>query len=201
MADKLSIKEKKFCAEYVIDENGTRAAIAAGYAEKSAAVAASRLLKKANIQAEIAKLRDKSLAKLEITRDWVLNELKLVASSRGSMFWNPDGSPKDITDLDDVADACIAGYEAVELFDGSQGDQKHVTGLVKKVKLNDKLRALEMLGKHLKLFTDKVELTGEDGGPIQTQSVPVDLSSLTDEELEQLAKIVAKSGVNKGRKN
>jgi hypothetical protein len=51
--------------------------------------------------------------------------------------------------------------DVVELFDGSQGDQKHVTGLVKKIRLADRIRCLELLGRYQKLFTDRVEHTGK----------------------------------------
>jgi phage terminase small subunit len=200
MADKLSIKEEKFCAEYVVDENGTRAAIAAGYAPNSAAVAASRLLKKANIQAQIAKLRDKSLAKLEISRERVLAEIAKIAFLDPRKFFNSDGSVKQPGEIDDDTAASLAGLEVCELFEGA-GEQKHAYGLLKKIRIADKRSALELLGKHLKLFTDKVELSGKDGGPIETQSVPVDLASLTDEELKELAQMVAKSRVNKSGDN
>jgi hypothetical protein len=60
----------------------------------------------------------------------------------------------------------VAGLEVIELFEGS-GDQKHAYGLCKKIKLADKGQNLERLGRHLKLFTDKVEATGEGGGPIE----------------------------------
>jgi len=53
-----------------------------------------------------------------------------------------------------------------ELFEGS-GDEKHAYGLLKKIKLADKGQNLERLGRHLKLFSDKLEVTGKDGGPIQ----------------------------------
>ncbi len=61
----------------------------------------------------------------------------------------------------------VAGLEVNEMFEGS-GDQKHAYGLCKKIKIADKGQNLERLGKHLKLFTDKVEASGPDGGPIPT---------------------------------
>lgn len=55
---KLTAKEEKFCFEYIIDHNGTKAAIRAGYSEKSAAVTASKLLKKANVAARVRELQE-----------------------------------------------------------------------------------------------------------------------------------------------
>ena len=57
------------------------------------------------------------------------------------------------------------------MFDGSQGDQKHVTGLVKKFKLADRMRALELMGKHRAMFTDKPELSRPDGAAIPVELV------------------------------
>jgi phage terminase small subunit len=61
-------------------------------------------------------------------------------------------------------------------------------GRTLRVKMNDKLRALEMLGRHLGLFKEKIELSGL----VKTQSVPPDLSQLTDEELDMVLKVTAK---------
>jgi phage terminase small subunit len=77
-------------------------------------------------------------------------------------FFEDDGSLKRIKDLDEHTRMAIAGIEVVELFEGS-GEQKHAYGLLKKVKLSDKRASLELLGKHLKLFTDNVEHTGTIG--------------------------------------
>lgn len=165
MASTLSIKERKFCAEYVIDENGTRSAIAAGYAPKSAAVAASRLLKKANIRAEIERLTTKVLDKLEITKERVLAEIAKLAFYDPRNLLEADGSMKQVKDLDDISAMAVAGLEVTELFEGS-GDEKHAYGLCKKIKLADKGQNLERLGRHLKLFTDKIEAGGPGGGPM-----------------------------------
>jgi phage terminase small subunit len=161
----LGAKELKFCAEYAIDENGTRSAIAAGYTAKSAACTASRLLKKIKIQQEIARLTNKTLDKLEITRERVLGEIAKLAFYDPGNLLEPDGSMKQIKDIDDVTRMAVAGLEVVELLEGS-GDERHAYGLCKKIKLADKGQNLERLGRHLKLFTDKVEAAGENGGPI-----------------------------------
>jgi hypothetical protein len=64
----------------------------------------------------------------------------------------PDGSVRQIHEIDARHRVSIAGFEACELFEGS-GDQKHAYGLLKKVKLTDKSRNLEMLGRYFKLFS------------------------------------------------
>ena len=66
-------------------------------------------------------------------------------------FFNPDGSPKHITELDDDTAAGLAGLEVKELFEGS-GEHKCCYGLVKKIRIADKGINLERLGKYLNLF-------------------------------------------------
>ena len=72
-------KQKRFCGEYMIDLNGTKAAIRAGYSHKSANRAASNLLSKIDIQTEIQTLREAQEKRTQINADWVLNQLRDLA--------------------------------------------------------------------------------------------------------------------------
>jgi phage terminase small subunit len=157
----LTKRQRLFIAEYLVDLNATRAAIAAGYSKNGAEARGSELLRISKVSEEIDRKVNKKLEKLDISADRILNELARIGFADPRKLFNSDGSPKDLTALDDDTAATVASFEAVELFDGSQGDQKHVTGLVKKVKQADKIRALELLGKYRKLFTDKVEHAGK----------------------------------------
>jgi phage terminase small subunit len=177
----LSIKEAKFVNEYLIDENGTRAAIAAGYAPKSASVTACRLLKNAKIQAALAKELSKTLGKLEITREKVLGGIAQLAYYDPRKFFNEDGSTKKITELDDQTVMALSGFEITELF-GENGP----IGQTKKFKIADRGINLERLARHLKLFTEKQEHSGPGGGPIPVANITAD--DLTD---SQLAAIIA----------
>lgn len=77
--DGLNSKQRKFCEEYVKDNNGAQAAIRAGYAEKAARVTASKLLTKPNIKAYIAKLKAELVEECQIEAHMVLNLLKMEA--------------------------------------------------------------------------------------------------------------------------
>jgi phage terminase small subunit len=156
----LTPKQKLFVQHYIIELNATKAAIAAGYSKKTATEAGSRLLRNVHVSAEIEKRAEKRSEKLGITAERVLAEIAKLAFMDPRKFFNSDSSPKQIAELDDDTAAALAGMEVVELFEG-QGDQKHCYGLLKKYKLADKGINLERLGKHLKLFTDKVETSGE----------------------------------------
>lgn len=72
-------KVKRFCKEYIIDNNGTQAAIRAGYAIVSASVQAHRLLAKPEVQTYITKLKEKQSKRLEITADKVLEQYRRLA--------------------------------------------------------------------------------------------------------------------------
>ena len=73
--DKLTPKQERFCMEYLIDRNGTQAAIRAGYGEKGAGVAACRMLKKPNILARVRELQAEEAERLSLSADAVLMEI------------------------------------------------------------------------------------------------------------------------------
>ena len=122
------------------------------------------------VRAEIAKKTGKVFTKLEISAERVLEEIAKLAFFDPRKLFESDGSPKQLHELDDETAMAVAGFEFVELFEGT-GDQKHAYGLLKKYKLTDKRASLELLGKYLKLFTDRTEITGKDGGPIQVRTL------------------------------
>jgi phage terminase small subunit len=165
MAKELTTKQRLFVAEYLTDLNATRAATAAGYSEKSAFQQGCALLKNPKVAAIIARKQGKRLEKLEITADRVLSELARLAYYDPRQFFNPDGTAKPITDLDDDTAMALAGVEVQEEFKG-RGEHRQLAGYTKKFKLVDKGINLERLGRHLKLFTDKAEIAGANGGPI-----------------------------------
>ena len=72
-------KQKQFCQEYMVDLNGSRAAVRAGYSSKSANRAASNLLSKIDIQTEIQTLREAQEKRTQVNADWVLNQLRELA--------------------------------------------------------------------------------------------------------------------------
>jgi phage terminase small subunit len=81
-------KRSVFVREYPIDRNVTRAAIAAGYAPRSASVTSCRLLRNAKVQATVAELTEERLERLEVTADTVLQELaKIAFANMGSILF------------------------------------------------------------------------------------------------------------------
>ena len=170
MAKGLTARQARFVAEYIVSLNATNAAIKSGYSEKSAMAQGSQQLMNPKVRAEIAKKTGKVFTKLEISAERVLEEIAKLAFFDPRKLFESDGSPKQLHELDDETAMAVAGFEFVELFEGT-GDQKHAYGLLKKYKLTDKRASLELLGKYLKLFTDRTEITGKDGGPIQVRTL------------------------------
>jgi phage terminase small subunit len=159
MSVHITKQQEVFVAEYLVDMNATKAAIAAGYSARSARQTGSRLLKNPKISECIAQKREERCDRLNITADHVLQEYAILAHYDPMDLFESDGRVKQIKDMDPMTRKAITGLEVVELFEGS-GDQKRAYGVLKKIKLADKGRSLEKLGRHLNLFRDKDEHSG-----------------------------------------
>lgn len=160
MKEKLTPRQRMFVAEYLVDMNATRAAIAAGYSKRGASVRGTELLALRKISDVIAEKTGKRLGKLEISADRVLQELAKLAFLDPRKFYNADGSLKSVLDLDPDSAAALAGMEIEEAYEHFGKGQAKPIGQLKKIKFADKGQNLERLGRHLKLFTDQIQVTG-----------------------------------------
>ena len=140
---KLNLRQKAFCDEYLKDLNATQAAIRAGYSPKTAAVIAAENLKKPNIQEYIQQAMAKRSQRTEITQDRVLRELAVIAFSRPADYVTVRDDVTTAIDTDRV-DPEKAGAVAAYV-PGRSGTT---------VRFHDKVKALELLGKHVGLFGD-----------------------------------------------
>lgn len=149
--DKLGPRHETFCLAYVANgQNGTRAAIAAGFSENSAKQTAARLTADPLVKARIAELLTEKFRALHMTADEVLARAALVARSDVRGLYNEDGTLKAPHELDDAAAAAVAGIEVLEEFDGKGKDRVKV-GETKKVRLRDPMAAIRLLAEHHKL--------------------------------------------------
>jgi phage terminase small subunit len=165
--DALPLKQRVFVAQYLANGfNATRAAIAAGYAKANADTQGSRLLANPKVAAILARRTQEKLKKIDITADMVLQEIAKLAFLDPRKLFTGDGQLIPITQLDDHTAASIAGLEITEMYEDHEA-----VGRLKKIKIADKARSLEMLGRYLKLFTEKVEHSGSLGVQLIT-SVP-----------------------------
>jgi phage terminase small subunit len=154
----LTPKQQMFIKEYLVDLNATQAAIRAGYSAKTAEVTGCRLLSYAKIKEELQLAMDKRSAKLEITAERVLQEIAKLAFCDPRKFFDDDGRIKPMSEIDDDTAAALAGIETMHKVVGEESDGCIV---LTKIKMADKGQNLERLGRHLKLFTDKVEHSGK----------------------------------------
>lgn len=170
---KADAKKARFVAEYLVDLNGTRAAIAAGFAPKSAAVTASKLLKLPKVKAALESAMKERAERVAITADAVLQELWRIARSDLAKAFDGKGNLLPIHDMPPEARAAIASLDTEELFEG-QGDERQLKGLSRRARQWDKVKALELVGKHLGMFRDKIEVSGEGGKAL---SIHIDLGA------------------------
>lgn len=163
----LTLKQERFCQEYVIDGNGTRSAIAAGYSETSAHEIASENIRKPDVAARIEELEKERLDALRITHEAVLRQTARLAMSDMRDYYDESGRIKRIEDLSDDAAAAITGVKVTKrrTYGEAEGEPAEYEEVIE-FKLADKKGPLELLGKYHKLFTDKVEHTGKDGEPL-----------------------------------
>jgi phage terminase small subunit len=165
--DDTSERIERFCEAMLIEPNQTKAAIKAGYSEKTAVNQASRLLKNPRVQKRLAELRAERSERVKIDADYVLTTIRdtVERCRQAEPVKDRQGNPVLVE---------VEGGECVPAF---QFDSNGV------------LRGCELLGKHLKLFTDKHEHSGPDGKPIQ-----IDVSELTDDEVEaRFNELIAKA--------
>jgi len=152
----LTAKQKRFVEEYLIDLNATQAAIRAGYSPNTAYSIGNENLNKPEIRARIDKAMAERSKRTGINADRVLQELARIA------FINPIDviDTEDATVREDANDDDLAAVQSVKI---KTIPTKNGSGVEREVKLNDKIRALELLGKHLGMFKDKIELSGDVG--------------------------------------
>lgn len=146
-------KQKRFVEEYLVDLNATQAAIRAGYSPQTARDIGCENLTKPNIQNAIATAMAERSRRTGINQDRVIQEIAKLA------FLNPI----DVIDMDEATikgeanrddTACIASVK-VKVIPGEDGNITE-----REIKTYDKLKALELLGKHLGMFSDKLKVEG-----------------------------------------
>lgn len=158
-------KQQRFVEEYLIDLNATQAAIRAGYSEKTAQEQSARLLSKAMVKDAVDTAIAARSKETKIDADWLLKRLAMEAEA-------------DIADLYDEAtgellpvhkwpkiwrQGLVQGIEVDELFEGAGKDRVQI-GVVRKVKLDSRIKRAELIGRHIKVnaFQENVHHTGLD---------------------------------------
>lgn len=148
--------QKRFCDEYLIDLNATRAykvAYKRCKKDETANVNGSKLLRNTKVKEYIEQKQVEIQKRTEITQDKVLKELAKIAFGDIRKLYTENGALRNIIDLEDDIAGAISGVETFEEYEGRGLDREYI-GDTKKVKMLDKTKALELIGKHLGMFKD-----------------------------------------------
>lgn len=154
----LTEKQFRFVEEYLLDLNATQAAIRAGYAEKTARQMGSENLAKPVIADAIAELMQERSEKTQVDATYVLERLKEIDQMDVIDILEDDGSLKPIREWPKVWRTSLSSMAVAEIVAGS-GDDKTVASLLKSIKWPDKVKNLDLLGKHVDVgaYKERVE--------------------------------------------
>lgn len=172
----LTLKQQRFIAEYLIDLNATQAAIRSGYSEATAYSQGQRLLSHVEVAPALQEAMDKRAARTEITADMVIRELAKIgfADLRKAVIWRAN-----VTGMVEDGDGGqrLAVTNEVQLIDSDKLDDSTAAAISEigqdsrgglKLKMHDKQGALVSIGRHLGMFKDRLQHSGdEDGAPIK----------------------------------
>lgn len=144
----LTQKQKQFVAEYLVDLNATAAAKRAGYKDPNIG---RQLITKTNVSSAIQKAIQDRERRTEITQDMVIQELAKLGFFDIRKLFDKDGKPLDISRVDGDTAAALVG---LDVQDVTESDGNYI-GPIKKYRMADKIKALELLGKHLGVFDSR----------------------------------------------
>jgi phage terminase small subunit len=156
----LTARQSRFVDEYLKDLDAAEAYQRADYKAKgrSAENAASRLLGNVGIQEAIQERMDRRSERTQIDADYVLHRLAEIDQMDVADILNDDGSVKAVKDWPRVWRTYVSGMDLSEVWEGS-GDDRQTVGMLKKIKWPDKVKNLELLGRHVgvQAFKERVE--------------------------------------------
>ena len=161
----LTPKQKRFCEEYLMDVNATQAAIRAGYSHRSANRIGSENMSKPVIKHEILKNQKERAERIQLDADRVLQEIACVGLFDIRSLFTKRGKLKPIHTMDEATTRALAGIDISQQHvskrrvkedrnkcEGNVEYERMEFERVVKVKVRDKLKALELMGRHLGMF-------------------------------------------------
>lgn len=183
----LTPKQRRFVEEYLVDLNATQASIRAGYSAKTAEQQGPRLLGNVGVAAAIAAAQAERSKRTQIDADWVLTRLARDATADIADLFDEQGKMRPVSEWTSAwRQGLVVGVESFEEYAYEDGSKVPV-GMVRKLKLADRAKYIEMAGRHVGVgaFKDKVEHTGPNGGPVQ-------VVGMTADEFKALASNIAR---------
>jgi phage terminase small subunit len=175
----LNPQQQRFVEEYLVDLNATQAAIRAGYSEDTAGSQGGRLLKNVEIGKAIADAMAERSVRTRVTADRVLTELARIGFGdiRSVVAWRANTAETGKEDEDGVPET--RAFNEVELIGSAEIDHDAAAAVAEisqskdgalKVKMHNKVAALQEIGRHLGI-AQKHEHSGAEGGPIQVTDI------------------------------
>jgi len=169
MFEKLTTQQRIFCAEFLIDLKVGAAAERAGFS----ASRGTALMKRQDIREFIGNLMQRRAERLVVNQNNILEELSAIGFSDIRSVFDADGKLLNVADLGGPAAHALAAFKVREV----ETDDGRITRTTE-IKFSDKLKALELAGRHLGLF-------------IENRHMTVDFTDMDDEELlKQAVKIL-----------
>lgn len=156
-ARELTVRQIRFAQEFAKGASGAEAARRAGYTERGAAVQAVRLLANVSVRAEVDRLLVKSFKAAELSIERVDRAIAAVAFSDITKFYRPDGTMLPIGEWPEHIATAVGALETIE--HSARGKPK-ASGVVRKLRLLDKVAALELAAKRLGLLSSRMHLSG-----------------------------------------
>lgn len=149
----LTPKQERFCQEYLIDLNASQAALRAGYSPRNHVSIGAQLLMNTYVQLKISELKSAREAVTNVTAENVVREIASRASFDPSAIYGPDGKIMPMKDWPESCRRMLKSFDQVETDEGLQ---------ITKVRWYDSSKPLELLGRHLGIFRDRLEVSGDD---------------------------------------
>lgn len=156
---KLTPKQEAFVQEYLVDMSATQAAIRAGYSARTAHAIGSKLLDRTHIKAAIIAAKAARSERTQVDADWVLRRLADEADADLADLYDDQGNIRPMKDWPLIwRQGLVQGIETVQAKDGDG----YVTVL--KVKLSDRVKRIELIGRHIDVqaFKDKLDVSASD---------------------------------------
>lgn len=150
----LTAKQQRFVEEYLLDLNATQAAVRAGYTHGS--TQGPRLLANVRVMREITTRRDKRSERTQIDADWMLARLAMEAEADLGDLYNEDGTMKPVKEWPKIwRQGLVSGLDVEEIRSGDD-----VSSQIRKVKLSDRVKRLELIGRHIDVqaFADRLNV-------------------------------------------
>ncbi|CZV15096.1 hypothetical protein L356_09019 [Enterobacter sp. MGH 10] len=157
----LTAKVEAYCQEYIkCPENQTQAAINAGYSHKTAGKFASQNMRDERVKKRIAELMEERNKRMRVSADYVLMRLVEIDQMDVLDILNDDGSLKPIREWPKIWRTTLSGFDLSSTIMNMNEDS--IETILKKIKWPDKVKNLELIGKHVDVnaFKERLEVSG-----------------------------------------